>query len=91
MIAIGLSLAVVIVIVGVLVFSYAMETLDVQAKNLGVHDESIYSAPFPDYTIIGFENELGNSLLGITSTFIVFGVTIGVAKMLRKSRGQMKK
>ena len=86
LLVIGLSLAIVFVVVGVLVFSCAMETLDVQAENLGVHDESTYSAPFPDYTIVGFENEAGNILLGIASTFVVFGVTIGVARMLKKSK-----
>ena len=86
LLAIGLSLAVIFVVVGVLVFSYANETLDVQAENLGVQDQSTYSAPFPDYTIAGFNNALGNILLGIASTFVVFGVTFGVAKLLKNSK-----
>ena len=83
---IGLSLAVIFVVVGVLVFSYAMETLDAQAENLGVQDQSTYSAPFPDYTIVGFDNVLGNILLGVTSTFVVFVVTFGIARMLKRSK-----
>jgi len=62
MLAIGLTLAVIFVIVGVFIFSYANETLDVQAEELGVEDVTIYEAPFPDYVILGFENEAGNIL-----------------------------
>jgi uncharacterized membrane protein len=86
LLTIGLSLAIVFVVIGVLVFSYANETLDVQAENLGVQDQSTYSAPFSDYTIASFDNALGNILLGVASTFVVFGVTLGVAKMLKKSK-----
>lgn len=87
MIAIGLTLAIIFVIVGVLLFSYSMETLDVQAEQLGARDVSVYTAPFPDYVILGFENEAGNILLGVISILAIFGVTFGVATLLRKSKG----
>ncbi len=87
LIAVGLTVAVIFVVVGVLIFSYSMETLDVQAEKLGVEDESIYQAPFPEYTIVGFENEAGNILLGVASTFAIFGITVAVATVLKKSRG----
>ncbi len=87
MLAIGLTLAVIFVIVGVFIFAYSMETLDRQAEELGVQDSSTYQAPFPDYAILGFENEVGNILLGILSTLSIFGVTLGVAILLKKKRG----
>lgn len=89
MLAVGLTLAVVFVIVGVLIFSYSMETLDVQAEKLGAEENPIYEAPFPDYAISGFENEVGNILLGVFSTLAIFGVTLGVALLLRKSKGKV--
>jgi hypothetical protein len=88
MLAAGLLLAVVFVVVGVLVFSYARETLDLQAKILGAEDETVWEAPFPDYAVVGFENEVCTILLGIVSTLAIFGVTLGVAMLLKKPKGQ---
>ena len=83
-IIIGLVLAVVFVVVGNLVFAYAMETLDVKAEELEVTGENILAAPFPDYVIQGFENEWGGILLGIIATLAIFVVTLGIANLLRK-------
>ncbi|MEM2098558.1 MAG: PDGLE domain-containing protein [Candidatus Bathyarchaeia archaeon] len=84
---IGLSLAVTFVALGTFVFSYALETLDVKAEELEVTGENLLPAPFPDYTIPGFENEFGNLLLGITSTLMIFIVTLGVANLLKRKQG----
>jgi hypothetical protein len=88
MIAIGLTVAVIFVIVGVLIFSYSLETLDVQAEELGSEASNIWTAPFPEYVIVGFENEAYTILLGVVSTLAVFGVTLGVAMLLKKSKGK---
>ena len=85
-IVIGIALAVIFVILGNFVFSYALETLDVQAEELEVVGENILHAPFPEYTIPGFENEWGGILLGIVATLAIFVVTLGVASLLKKKK-----
>jgi hypothetical protein len=85
-IVIGLALAVLFVILGNFVFSYALETLDVQAEKLGVSGENILNVPFPEYTIPGFENEWGGILLGVVATLAIFVVTLGVANLLKKKK-----
>jgi amino acid transporter len=90
-IIIGLALAVIFVIIGNLVFSYALETLDVQAEELEVTGENILNAPFPEYTIPGFENEWGGILLGIIATLAIFVVTLGVASLLKKKNSEQVK
>jgi ABC-type Fe3+ transport system permease subunit len=83
----GLVLAVIFVIVGNLVFSYALETLDVQAELLELAAENLLSAPFPEYIIPGLEENVWASiLLGIVATFVIFAVTLLVAGLLRKDR-----
>jgi hypothetical protein len=91
MIAIGLAAAVLFVIVGTLIFSYSLETLDVQAEELGSTASNIWNAPFPEYVIVGFENEAYTILLGIVSTITIFGVTLGVATLMKKSKGQQQR
>lgn len=81
---IGLAIALVFVLLGVFVLSYAMETLDVQAEKLGAEENPMYEPPFPDYTIIGLENEWGALAIGIAGTLLLFGAGLGVAKLLRK-------
>lgn len=85
-IVIGIALAVIFVILGNFVFSYALETLDVKAEELEVVGENILDAPFPEYTIPGFENEWGGILLGIVATLAIFVVTLGVASLLKKKK-----
>jgi ABC-type transport system involved in multi-copper enzyme maturation permease subunit len=85
-IAIGLAVAVIFVIVGNLVFAYAMETLDVKAEELEVTGENVLDAPFPDYVIPGFENEWGGILLGVVSMLAIFLVTFGIASLLKKEK-----
>ena|SRR4030042_2982070 len=86
-VAVGLAVASAFVVIGNLVFSYALETLDVQAERLGISGENILEAPFPEYTIPGFDNVWGSVLLGIASMLLIFAVTLVVANLLKK-KGQ---
>ncbi|MCW4001467.1 MAG: cobalamin biosynthesis protein CbiN [Candidatus Bathyarchaeota archaeon] len=83
---VGLTVAIIFVILGVFCFSYAMETLDVKAEELGAEEQPVYEPPLPDYTIPGLENEWGALLLGITSTLLLFGVGLGAAVLLKKKK-----
>jgi hypothetical protein len=65
-----------------------METLDVKAEELGAEEQPIYEPPFPDYSIIGFENEWGALILGISSTILLFIAGFAVAKVLSKKKRQ---
>jgi hypothetical protein len=85
-IIVGLTVAIIFVMLGVFCFSYALETLDVKAEELGAQEQSIYEPPLPDYTIPGLDNEWGALLLGITSTLLLFIVGLGVAKILNKKK-----
>jgi hypothetical protein len=81
---VGLSVALVFVVLGVFCFSYALETLDVKAEELGAEEQPIYEPPLPDYTIPGMENEWGALLLGIASTILLFIAGFSVAKLFKK-------
>ena len=82
---IGLAVAMCFVVVGVFALSYAMETFDVQAEALGFEEADIYTAPFPDYSIIGLEDNVWGALLvGIAGTLLLFAVSFGVAKLIGK-------
>lgn len=82
--AIGIAISLICVVLGVFVFSYAMEMLDVKAEELGAQENPIYEAPLPDYVIPGLENEWGTLTLGITSTLLLFITGFGAAKLLKK-------
>jgi hypothetical protein len=81
---IGLAISMIFVIIGVFAFSYAMETLDVQAELLGAEENPVYEPPFPDYSIAGFENEWGALIIGIAGTLLLFVVGLLVAHVLKK-------
>ena len=85
---VGLTVALIFVVVGVFCFSYAMETLDLKAEELGLEEQPIYEPPFPDYSIVGFENEWGALIVGIASTLLLFVVAFAVAKLLSKKKRQ---
>jgi hypothetical protein len=85
-IIVGLTVAIIFVMLGVFCFSYALETLDVKAEELGAQEQPVYEPPLPDYTIPGLDNEWGALLLGITSTLLLFVVGLGVAKILSKKK-----
>jgi hypothetical protein len=83
---VGLTVALIFVLAGVFCFSYALETLDVKAGELGVAEQPIYEPPFPDYTIAGMENEWGALIIGIAGTLLLFIAGLGVAKILHKKK-----
>lgn len=83
-IIIGLSISLIFVLLGVFVFSYAMETLDVKAEELGAEENPIYEPPLPDYTIPGWDDEGGSLLLGVVSTLLLFVAGLGAAIVLKK-------
>ncbi len=83
---IGLTVALLLVLVGVLLFSYAMETLDVKAEQLGAQEQSVYQAPLPNYNILGSDNVWSALAVGLLSTLLLFVITFGVAKLLKKRR-----
>ena len=86
-IAIGLAAALIFVILGTFVFSYAMETFDVKAEELGAQEQQIWTAPFKDYTIAGSDSQWIALIVGIAATLLLFVVGIGVAKLIRKKKG----
>jgi hypothetical protein len=85
-IIIGLTVAVVFVMIGVFFLSYAMETLDVKAEQLGAEEQPIYEPPFPDYSIIGIDNVWGALIIGLAGTLLLFIVGFGVAKIFNKKK-----
>jgi ABC-type phosphate transport system permease subunit len=85
-IIVGLSIALVFVLVGVFVFSNSMETLDKQAEQLGTTENPIYNPPFKDYNIPGLDNVWGALLVGVVSTLLLFIVAFGVAKIMQRKR-----
>ena len=89
-IIIGLTVAIIFVIIGVFFLSYAMETLDVKAEQLGAEEQPIYEPPFPDYSIIGIDNVWGALIIGLASTLLLFIVGFGVAKILNRKKSLPK-
>jgi ABC-type phosphate transport system permease subunit len=85
-ILVGLTIALIFVLIGVFVLSYAMETLDVQAEQLGSEEKPVYNPPFADYNIPGLDNEWGALIIGVTGTLLLFVVSLGVAVFLRKTK-----
>ncbi len=81
---VGLTVALIFVLVGVFVFSYSMETLDKQAEQLGMEEKPVYKAPLADYSIPGLDNVWGALIVGVASTLLLFIVSFVVAKLLKK-------
>ncbi|MCL2358323.1 MAG: hypothetical protein LBH74_08685 [Nitrososphaerota archaeon] len=82
----GLAIAFLFVALGVFYFSYALETLDLTAEELGLEAQPIYEPPFPDYNLIGLDNQWGALLIGVVSVLLLFVVAFGVAKLLSKRK-----
>lgn len=84
---VGVIVAGVFVIIGVLFLSVSAETLDRVAEFLGAKERSVYEPPFPSYAIPGFEgNKLAGIALGVLSTILVFGAVLAVGRALRVRR-----
>ena len=87
-IIIGLAAALFFVVLGVFVFSYALETLDVKAEELGAQEQSIWTAPFADYTVPGSDSQWIALAVGLAATLLIFTATFSAAKILRKKKGE---
>ncbi len=83
---VGLAAALIFVVLGVFVFSYALETFDVKAEELGAQEQQIWTAPFADYTVSGSDSQWIALAVGVAATLLIFGVGFGVAKVLRKKK-----
>ncbi|MGD6852041.1 MAG: hypothetical protein ACQCN6_08285 [Candidatus Bathyarchaeia archaeon] len=83
---VGLTVAIIFVLIGVFFLSYAMETLDVKAEQLGAEESPVYEPPFPDYAIIGLDGTTGALIIGIGGTALLFIVGLAVAKVLSMKR-----
>lgn len=82
----GLAVALVFVVLGTFVFSYAYETFDMKAEELGAEEHPIFEAPFADYTIGDSDNQWIALIVGVAATFLLFLAGIAVAKVFRKKR-----
>ncbi len=87
-IIIGLAAALMFVVLGVFVFSFALETFDVKAEELGAQERTIWNAPFKDYTIGGSESQLIALVVGVVATLFLFATGFGVAKLIQKKKGE---
>jgi hypothetical protein len=85
-IIVGLTVAIIFVLVGVFFLSYALETLDVKAEQLGAQESPIYEPPFPDYSIAGLDSTSGGLIIGIGGTLLLFAIGLAVAKVLNKKK-----
>jgi hypothetical protein len=83
-VAVGLSLAVVFVLVGAFLLSNSLETLDAQAEKLAIEGGNILHAPFQGYNIAGLENAWGTLIAGIGGIAVIFAVTLVIANVLKK-------
>jgi amino acid transporter len=85
---IGLGIALAFVVLGTFVFSFALETFDVKAEELGAQEQQIWTAPFKDYTISGSDSQWIALIVGIAATLLLFVAGLGVAKLIRKKKGE---
>ena len=84
-----LALAMIFVLVGTFVLSFSFETLDKQADKLGAKENPVYKAPFADYNIPGLDNVWGALIVGVFGTLGLFGLGLGVAKIVHKRKSQL--
>ncbi len=89
-IILGLTVAIIFVLIGAFFLSYAMETLDVKAEQLGAEEQPIYEAPFADYSIAGMDSTTSGLVIGIVGTLLIFAVGLIVAKILNKKKRWIK-
>ena len=87
-IIVGLAAALIFVVLGVFVFSFALETFDAKAEELGAQEQTVWNAPFKDYTISGSESQLIALVVGVAATLLLFVTGFGVAKLIRKKKGE---
>ncbi|HSV49478.1 MAG TPA: hypothetical protein VLH35_04105, partial [Candidatus Acidoferrales bacterium] len=71
LLTVGLAAALVFVVLGVFVFSYALETFDVKAEELGAQEQTIWTAPFQDYTVAGSSSQWVALAVGVAATMLI--------------------
>lgn len=81
---IGLGVALVFVVLGTFVFSFALETFDVKAEELGAQEQQIWNAPLKDYTISGSDSQWIALIVGLAATLLLFVAGLAVAKLISK-------
>jgi len=82
----GLGVALVFVVLGTFVLSYAYETFDMKAEELGAEEQPIFEAPFADYTLGGSDNQWVALIVGVAATFLLFLAGIAAAKVFQKKK-----
>ncbi|MGE5556041.1 MAG: hypothetical protein ACM3UY_07260 [Methanocella sp.] len=82
----GLVVALVFVVLGTFVLSYAYETFDMKAEELGAEEQPIFEAPFADYTLGGSDNQWVALIVGVAATFLLFLAGIAAAKVFQKKK-----
>jgi cobalt/nickel transport system permease protein len=88
---IGLTTALMFVILGVFCFSYALEMLDLKVGELGLTERPLYHPLFPDYSFPKLEGHWGELIIGVAFTFLLFVVAFVIAKMLSKKRDNKRR
>jgi ABC-type phosphate transport system permease subunit len=83
----GLTVALIFVLIGVFILSNSMETLDKQAEQLGTEEKPIFKPPFADYNIPGLDNVWGGLIVGVMGTLLLFVISLAVARLLPKKKG----
>ena len=89
-VTVGLAVALIFVLLGVFIFSNAMETLDVKAEELGMQEHPIFEAPFADYNIAGNNSIWVTLFVAIVSTLLLFVTGLVVAKIIHKRKVAIK-
>jgi hypothetical protein len=83
MLAFGILFSIVFVAVGVFLLSNSAETLDQVAEQFGASTSPLWTPPFPEYEIPGFQGNLAlNMAVGIVFTLVILALTIAVGKAL---------
>ena len=84
----GLIISVILVLLSPL-FSYAYEPLDLVAEQFNATEETLFTAPMPDYLIpILGDNPISSILAGIIGTLVVFFVALILGYVLAKPKSE---
>jgi hypothetical protein len=82
---VGFLIAVIFVAVGVFLFGFANETLDVFAGLFGSPEWDTWTPPFPDYGIPGLEeNPMASFLLGVGVTGFILALTFLIGWLITR-------
>ncbi len=81
---IGLAAALIFVVIGIFVLSFALETFDAKAEEMGAQEQNLWTAPFQNYTVAGSDNPWVALAVGVSATLLLFVAGFGVAKIIKK-------